>query len=410
MPASADVVIVGGGLAGLAAARRLDRAGLDWVLLESADRLGGRVATDLVDGYRLDRGFQVLNTAYPRLAALVDLEALDLCFFTPGVLVRRGADLVRLAASLRPGVLGASLGAASRLGSRLDLVRFAALVARYASLPPSRLLDAPETTAEAALRHAGLSHDFIEELVRPFLSGVFADRSLETSSHVLAMIVRSFARGRIAVPTTGMAALPAAVAAPLPAGRLHLSAPVEAVAPGTVTLADGAVVRCRAVLVAAATTLLPAVPMPRMHSLTTYYHGSDQPPLDEPTLLLDGDRREIVASTVVMSAVAPAYAPAGQSLMATSVVGPAAPPEPVVRAELARLYGRPVADWTHLTTVSIPAALPAAPPPQGRLRLPVSLGEGLFAAGDHRDSPSIQGALASGWRAAGAIVHALRAG
>jgi phytoene dehydrogenase-like protein len=408
LPASADVVIVGGGLAGLAAARRLDRAGLDWLLLESADRLGGRVATDLLDGYRLDHGFQVLNTAYPRLAALVDLEALDLCFFTPGVLVRRGNDLVRLAASLRPGVLGASLGAASRLGSRLDLVRFAALVARYASLPPARLLDAPETTAEAALRQAGLSHDFIEELIRPFLSGVFADRSLETSSHVLAMIVRSFARGRIAVPATGMAALPAAVAAPLPAGRLHVSAPVGAVAPGLVTLADGPVVRCRAVLVAAATTLLPALPMPRMHALTTYYHSSAEPPLDEPTLLLDGDRREIVANTVVMSAVAPAYAPAGRSLVATSVAGPAAPPEPVVRAELARLYGRTVTDWTHLTTVSIPAALPAAPPPQGRLRLPVALGEGLFAAGDHRDSPSIQGALASGWRAAGAVVHALR--
>ncbi len=407
-PASADVVIVGGGLAGLAAARRLDRAGLDWVLLEAADRLGGRVATDLVDGYRLDRGFQVLNTAYPRLSALVDLAALDLCQFTHGVLVRRGPDVVRLAASLRPGVLGASLGAATRLGSRLDLVRFAALVARYASLSPARLLDAPETTAEAALRQAGLSHAFIEELARPFLSGVFADRSLETSSHVLAMIVRSFARGRIAVPATGMAALPVGVAAPLPTDRLHLHTPVGAVAPGSVSLVDGLVVRCRAVLVAAATSLLPAVPMPRMHALTTYYHSSAQPPLAEPTLLLDGDRREIVANTVVVSAAAPSYAPPGRSLIATSVVGPAAPPEPVVRAELARLYGVPVDDWDHLRTVAIPAALPAAPPPQGRLRAPVAFGDGLYAAGDHRDSPSIQGALASGWRAAGAIIASLR--
>ncbi|WP_089249534.1 NAD(P)/FAD-dependent oxidoreductase [Asanoa hainanensis] len=408
MPASADVVIVGGGLAGLAAARRLDRAGLDWVLVEGADRLGGRVATDDVDGYRLDRGFQVLNTAYPRLSALVDLAALDLCPFTPGVLVRRGPELVRLAASLRPGVLGASLGAASRLGSRLDLVRFAALVARYASLPPARLLDAPETTAEAALRQAGLSHAFIEELARPFLSGVFADRSLETSSHVLAMIVRSFARGRIAVPATGMAALPAGVAAPLPAERLHVGAPVGAVAPGTVSLVDGPVVRGRAVLVAAATTLLPGVPLPRMHALTTYYHSSADAPLGEPTLLLDGDRREIVANTVVVSAAAPGYAPPGRSLIATSVVGPAAPPEPVVRAELARLYGVAVDDWDHLRTASIPAALPAAPPPQGRLRAPVALGDGLFVAGDHRDSPSIQGALASGWRAAGAVIATLR--
>ncbi|WP_143163024.1 FAD-dependent oxidoreductase, partial [Couchioplanes caeruleus] len=88
-PVEVDVVIVGGGLAGLAAARRLDRAGVEWLLVEAADRIGGRVATDVVDGWRLDRGFQVLNTAYPRVPALADIDALDMRYFTPGVLVRR---------------------------------------------------------------------------------------------------------------------------------------------------------------------------------------------------------------------------------------------------------------------------------------------------------------------------------
>src|SRR3954464_10596315 len=95
-PVSVDVVIVGGGLAGLAAARRLDRAGVDWLLVEAADRLGGRVATDVVDGWRVARGFQVLNTAYPRVPALVDIDALDMRYFTPGVLVRRAGALHRL--------------------------------------------------------------------------------------------------------------------------------------------------------------------------------------------------------------------------------------------------------------------------------------------------------------------------
>lgn len=113
---------------------------------------------------------------------------------------------------------------------------------------------------------------------------------------------------------------------------------------------------------------------------------------------------------MVPSNAAPTYAPAGRHLVATSVVGPQAPPEPVIRRELDRLYGRSTADWTHLTTVSIPDALPAAPPPQGRLRKPVALGDGLFVAGDHRDSPSVQGALASGWRTAGAVLAALRPG
>ncbi|MCX5121063.1 FAD-dependent oxidoreductase [Micromonospora sp. NBC_00362] len=412
MLAETDVVIVGGGLAGLAAARRLHRAGVPWRLVEAEGRLGGRVATDVVDGHLIDRGFQVLNTAYPRLGTLLDTDQLDLGYFTSGVLVRKGDTLLRLVNPLREPTGGPGTALAD-VGSLLDRLRFAALATGCATLPASRLLAAPETTSETALRRAGLSDAIIEELLRPFLSGVFIDRELSTSSHVLAMVLRSFARGRIGLPAEGMAALPRAIAAPLPADLLDLDTPVAEVTPGRVRTQAGDI-RCRAVVVAvdppAAAALLPALATVRMHSYTTYYHSAPEPPLTEPILLVDGDRRELVANTVVLSNAAATYAPAGRHLIATSVVGPTAPPEPTIRAELTRLYGRSTADWTHLTTVAIPEALPAAPPPQGRLRKPVALGEGLFVAGDHRDSPSIQGALTSGWRAADAVLDELRAG
>ncbi|MCG5452650.1 FAD-dependent oxidoreductase [Micromonospora hortensis] len=412
MLAETDVVIVGGGLAGLAAARRLHRAGVPWRLVEAEGRLGGRVATDVVDGHLIDRGFQVLNTAYPRLGTLLDTDQLDLGYFTSGVLVRKGDTLLRLVNPLREPTGGPGTALAD-VGSLLDRLRFAALATGCATLPASRLLAAPETTSETALRRAGLSDAIIEELLRPFLSGVFIDRELSTSSHVLAMVLRSFARGRIGLPAEGMAALPRAIAAPLPADLLDLDTPVAEVTPGRVRTQAGDI-RCRAVVVAvdppAAAALLPALATVRMHSYTTYYHSAPEPPLTEPILLVDGDRRELVANTVVLSNAAATYAPAGRHLIATSVVGPTAPPEPTIRAELTRLYGRSTADWTHLTTVAVPEALPAAPPPQGRLRKPVALGEGLFVAGDHRDSPSIQGALTSGWRAADAVLDELRAG
>lgn len=412
MLAETDVVIVGGGLAGLAAARRLHRAGVPWRLVEASGRLGGRVATDVVDGYLVDRGFQVLNTAYPRLGTLIDTDRLNLGCFTSGVLVRKGDDLLRLVNPLREPT-GGPRTALAGVGSLLDRLRFAALATGCATLPPSRLLAAPETSTETALRRAGLSDAIIEELLRPFLSGVFIERELSTSSHVLAMVLRSFARGRIGLPAEGMAALPRAIAEPLPADLLDLDTPVAEVNPGRVRTQAGDI-RCRAVVVAvdppAAAALLPVLTTVRMHSYTTYYHSAPEPPLTEPILLVDGDRREIVANTVVLSNAAATYAPTGRHLIATSVVGPTAPPEPTIRAELTRLYGRSTADWTHLTTVAIPEALPAAPPPQGRLRKPVALGEGLFVAGDHRDSPSIQGALTSGWRAAGAVLDELRAG
>jgi phytoene dehydrogenase-like protein len=409
-----DVVIVGGGLAGLAAARRLDRAGIDWLLVEASDRLGGRVATDLVDGWRLDRGFQVLNTAYPRVPALVDIDALDMRYFTSGVLVRRAGALHRLENPLR-NPLSAPQTLNSGVGTLADRVKFGALATRCATASPARLLGAPETTAQEMLRRAGLSHRIIEEVLRPFLSGVFGDRALETSSHVLAMVLRSFARGRIGVPAAGMAALPAAVAGPLPYPQLLVGARTLSIAPGQV-VTEGGEIRCRAIIVATdpttASELLPALPRPDMRALTTFYFGADHAPLDEPTLLLDGDRREIVANTVVMSNAAPEYAPAGKSLIAASLVGASAPSgasEAVVRTELSRMYGAPADDWTFLTAVVLPEALPSAVAPQHRLRKPVDLGDGLFVAGDHRDSPSIQGALAGGWRTAGAVLTSLGA-
>lgn len=407
MTAAAEAVIIGAGLAGLAAARRFEQAGVDYLLVEGGDRIGGRVATDLVDGFRLDRGFQVLNTAYPRLAALVDLRQLDLRAFTPAVLVRRGSATVRLAHPLRmpfaaPGTLLADVG------SLADRIRLGVLLARYATADPARLLARPETTALAELRGAGLSAGIVDEVLRPFLSGVLADPALETSSHVLAMILRSFARGRIAVPARGMAELPRALAAGLPSDRILLDTEVSAVEPGLVRTSGGDL-RCRWTVVAtdppAAARLLPTLPGNPMRQLTTYYHAADRAPQSEPILLLDGDRRGVVANSVVVSRAAPDYAPPDQHLIATSVVGPDPVPEPVIRSELEWLYRTSTADWRHLRTVRVTQALPVATPPRGRLRCPARVDEDIFVAGDHRDSPSIQGALASGWRVAGAVLR-----
>ncbi|GAA1624755.1 FAD-dependent oxidoreductase [Actinoplanes couchii] len=412
-PVEVDVVIVGGGLAGLAAARRLDRAGVEWILVEASDRVGGRVATDVIEGWHLDRGFQVINTAYPRLSALVDVDALDMRYFTSGVLVRRGGELHRLENPIRE-PLGTPQTLLSGVGTLSDRLKFAALATRCAALPAKRLLEMPETSTQEMLRNAGLSHRIIEEVLRPFFSGVFADRSLDTSSHVAAMVLRSFARGRLGVPAAGMAALPAAVAGPLPFPQLLVGARTLSVDPGVV-VTEGGELHCRAVIVAtdpvsAAELLGGRIPRPDTHSLTTYYFGADHAPIDEPILLLDGDRREIIANTVVMSNAAPEYAPSGKSLIAATIVGTSAPSsasDAVIRVEMSRIYGTSAEDWELLEVISIPHALPSAHPPQARLRRPVDLGDGLFVAGDHRDSPSIQGAMAGGWRTAGAVLAAL---
>jgi hypothetical protein len=240
---------------------------------------------------------------------------------------------------------------------------------------------------------------------------VFADPELATSSHVLAMIVRSFVYGRIGLPRTGVGAVPAALAAPLPAERIRLHTPVERLR-GTTADTPSGPVRARAVLVAtdpvSAARLLPELPAPAMHALTTVYHAAPEPPLEEATLVLDADAYarpggSPIANTVVVSNAVPSYAPPGRHLIATTLAAPDAD-HAAIRTDLARVYGTATEEWEHLATVRIPEALPDASPPVGRLRRPVALGDGRYVAGDHRDSPSVQGALTSGWRAAAAII------
>ena len=409
MARDADVIVVGAGLAGLAAALRLRAAGLHVTVLEASDDVGGRVRTDELDGFLLDRGFQVHNTAYPEPARLLGdsgLAALDLRPFTPGVLVHRDGRLHRVAdPRRRPSTALSSLRAP--VGSLTDKLRLAALAARRASGPAQRLLDRPETTTEQELADAGLSPDIVDRLLRPFLSGVFLESRLTTSSRFADLVLRCFVRGALCVPAGGIRQLPRQLAAGLPPDAVQLGRPVETVGPGA---ADE--LRARAVIVAtdpvSAARLLD-LPVPRMHAVSTIYHAAPSDPLGEPTLVIDGERRGLLVNSVVLSAAAPSYAPDGRHLISSSVLGTDVD-EQALRAQLREWYG-PVTDtWEHLATYRIPGALPAIPPPAGRLRSTVRCGARRYVAGDHRDSPSVQGALVSGRRTADAVLHDLAAG
>jgi hypothetical protein len=261
------------------------------------------------------------------------------------------------------------------------------------------------------LAAAGLDGPVVERFLRPFLSGVLGESALTTSAAFVRLVWRSFALGTIAVPDGGMGALPAQLAAALPAGVLQLGRRVSAVRGTTVMTEDGAL-DARAVLVAAdpvtAGVLLPGLDVPPMHALTTYYHVPPVAPASSPILHLDGTGGPI-ANTVVLTAAAPNYSADGRALVSSTVVGGAdRVSEPEVRRELARLYAVPTDGWQHLHTAEIRAALPAfrAGWP---VRREVALGDGIFVAGDHRDTPSSQGALVSGRRAAEAVLAHLGA-
>ncbi len=401
-----DVAIVGAGLAGLVAAVHLTEAGRSVRVFEASDGVGGRVRTDVVDGFRLDRGFQVYDTAYPESARVLDHDALDLKLFANGALLRLDGRFVTLV-DPRQNPLRLGSAALAPFGTLRDKLALARLGLRVRLTDGQKLLDRPETTAYEAFRSAGLSDRVIDRLLRPFLSGVLLEDELSSSSHFVELVLRSFARGRQAVPAAGIGAIPEQLA-----GRLwdpvQLNAPVAAVRAGRIDLADGPSVTAEAVLVAAdppaASALLPALgPAPKARRTTTYYYAAEASPTKGSGLLaLNGDRSGPVGNVLTLTDRAPSYGP--QPLVQASTLH-ADVPEPEIRRHLRSWFGASVDGWRHLRTDDISYALPAADPPQGRLRKPVRVEPGLYVAGDWRDSPSIQGAMVSGRRAAQALLR-----
>ncbi|WP_069174106.1 NAD(P)/FAD-dependent oxidoreductase [Streptomyces griseus] len=396
-----DVVVVGGGLSGLACALDLCRAGRRVVLLEASDGVGGRMRTDRRDGFLLDRGFQVFNTSYPQVKRRLDLRSLRLRPFIAGVVAHTPNGPVRLADPTRePGAAKALLP--GRVFSARDLAALAALTVRDAALPASAARRHRDGSTSAALRRAGVSDAAIDDILRPFLSGVFLEDRLETSARFFHLVWRSMARGSLCLPARGIGAVPAQLADGLPEGVLRLGAPVAEVTDAGVLLEDGSEVPARTVVVATdpatAARLLPDLTVPDTRTVTTYYHATDGTPRAEPILMVDSTGA--ILNTCVLSEVAPTYAPPGTALISTSVLGADLPGRAqAVLRRLAELYGTDTTGWQQVAARTVEGALPAMLPPWPLSRT-TRLHPGKYVCGDHRATGSVQGALASGARAA----------
>ncbi|RDG37464.1 NAD(P)/FAD-dependent oxidoreductase [Streptomyces corynorhini] len=404
-------IVVGAGLVGLACALDLCRAGRRVVLLEASDAVGGRMRTDQVDGFLLDRGFQVFNTSYPQVKRRLNLRALRLRPFTPGIVAHTPTGPVRLSDPTRqPGEWRALLP--GRALPARDLAALAALTARDALLPVGSIERRPDRSTAAALSRAGMSAGTVDEILRPFLSGVFLENRLETSARFFHLVWRSMVRGTLCLPADGIGAVPAQLARDLPEGVLRLEAPVDAVTGTGVLLADGRELPATSVVVATdaarAALLLPGLAVPPTRTVTTYYHAAARTPLAEPTLVVDSTGA--VLNTCVPTEVAATYGPPGAALVSTSVLGPDRPGrEPEVRRRLAELYRTDTSGWCPVADYTVEGALPAMEPPWPPSRT-TRFARGRYVCGDHRATGSVQGALASGTRAAREVLGDLARG
>ena len=411
MPSSPDVLIIGAGLAGLCCARKLQEAGVSFQIVEASDGIGGRVRTDEVDGFQLDRGFQVLLTAYPEAQRVLDYSQLELKSFAAGAFSWFAGRLNKLVDPWRVPRMWREVFR-SDFGTLGDKLRIARLRSRLKRTSLEQIFRRPERSTKDALQAEGFSQDIIHRFFRPFFGGILLDGELKTSSRMFEFIFKMLAEGDTSVPARGMGEIPAQLGAKLPPDAMRLNARVESLHENEITLAGGEALRARTIVVAAdgpAAAHLVGEAEPASRSVTCFYYSAEEPPVPYPLLVLNGDGAGPVNNFTVMTQVAPSYAPPGKHLVSVSVLGTQQLTDAqlggFIIAQMKNWFGPVARSWRFLRSYRIPHAQPqqfpgALEPPER----PVRVRPGVYLCGDHRDTASINGAMVSGRRAAEAVV------
>ena len=411
MSTTPDVLIIGAGLAGLSCGRCLADSGISFQIMEASDGIGGRVRTDEEQGFLLDRGFQVLLTAYPEAQRTLDYPALDLRKFSPGAFSWFAGRFNQLANPWRSsGAWSASLG--SGFSTFWDNLRVLRLRSRLRRSSIAQIFRRPETCIRDALKLSGFSDEFIHRFFRPLFGGILLDGELRSSSRMFEFVFKMLSEGDIALPARGMGAIPAQIASYLPENSIRLNARAESLRENEITLSDGETLGARAIVVAAdgpSAAHLVAEAEPASRSVTCFYYSADEPPLPDPVILLNGDGGGPVNNFAVLSQVAPTYAPDGKSLLSVTVLGTQQLNEQqlggFIIAQMKNWFGPAARSWRYLKSYRIlhaqPQQFPGALEPAERA---VRIRPGVYVCGDHRDNASIHGAMVSGRRAAEAVV------
>lgn len=404
-----DVLIIGAGLAGLTAALHLQQRGRSVTVLEATDRPGGRIKTDAVDGYLLDRGFQVLLIEYPETKALLDYDALRLKSFLPGALVMNAEGMFEIMdPGRKPAAVFQTLFA--KVGSLQDKLRMLWLKNKLKSLSLEEIFARQEISTLAAIQQYGFSERMLRNFFQPFMAGIFLEDALTTSRREFDFVFKMFSTGNTSIPEQGMEMIPRQLADRLTPGTILCHKKVKTLQDQQAVTEAGEVFEATQILLATepgelVSRYVPDKTEKRYHSTTNVYLTAGQSPIAKPVIALNAMPDRLVNNVCVLNEVSPAYAPPGKYLISAAINGiPEETDDALaakVKQELSRWFGKQTDTWQPLKTYRITYALPN----QNNVRHDIAPGkiklrEGLYAAGDYRLNGSINAAMRSGRLAA----------
>ena len=408
-----DVLIIGAGLAGLCCALRLQNEGVSYKLLEGSSSIGGRIKTDEVDGFLLDRGFQILLSAYPEAREILDYDLLELKAFLPGARVRHDGKFHELTDPWRrpDKALQTMLSPVGTISDKFKMLLL------HQGLRASEGVEASNPTTMEALRRFGFSESMITEFFRPFFSGIFLEPDLDTHVRMFDFVFKMLSAGDNVLPAQGMQAIPNQIASKLNAENIKLHHNVAGIDGSTVLLSTGESITGRVVVIATdephARKLLRKEPAQLFRSQTCIYLSADKAPTDDPILFLNGEMDGMVNNFCVPSNVCPSYAPPGKALLSASVVGiPDMSETMLLKSVLEQLhgwFGEQVSDWNYLRSYRIKYALPDQSPAMVAKQDELFKSKfPIYLCGDYCETGSINGAMVSGRKTAEAVLAALK--
>jgi len=401
MTKQVEVAIIGAGLAGLACAIELQKNKIDFQIFEASDGVGGRVRSDVIDGFILDRGFQLYNPSYAEGKRLLDYQDLDLKPFTPGVAIRDGKRLRLVVDPFRSKDFRFRLlrDLPGNPFSQLGLVRY---FLKYLITPDAQIATTKDISAQVSLTKSGIKGSLLEKLFRPFLQGVFLESELSTSRKFLDVVLKNFLQGIPSVPAKGMQEISNQLAAKLPKEKISLNTKVLSISGNKLTTSEGEIEARKIVVATDPTTAISWLKLEpkKMHSVTTWYFKADKSINSivkaKPILFVDAQKTGPLTNAVVITNAAPSYAPNGEVLVSASAISPNENADLLsVKKHLSHLFGVNTDSWQLIKEYKIKEALPAMIPPFS-LVSSNQINNDLFVAGDHRVTSSIQGALLSG--------------
>ena len=405
MSKEVEVAIIGAGLAGLACAIELQKNKIDFQIFEASDGVGGRVRSDVIDGFILDRGFQLYNPSYSEGKRLLNYEALDLKPFIPGVAIRDNKRLRIVVDPFR--AKGFRLKLLKDIpGNPLSYLGLFRYFLSYLVTSDAQIATTKDISASDSLIKSGVRGNLLEKLLRPFLKGVFLESELKTSRKFLDVVLKTFLRGIPSVPAQGMQVISDQLASKLPMEKISLNTKIIKIEGNKLQTENEEIIAKKIVVATDPTTAISWLNLEEkiMHTVTTWYFKADQRVAElvkgKPILFVDASNNGPLTNAVVLTNAASSYAPSGQVLVSASAIAPHQNADlESVKKHLSVIFGLDTNSWQLIKQYQIKEALASMYPPFSLINSN-QISEDLFVAGDHRATSSIQGALLSGTNAA----------